>query len=92
MAITCESTITPIDIAKKIVKISANITKDAEPAYEVVVENADISTPEKKAAVADVIWKKYLFKRNQQIALDNIQPEINQLQNDLNSNIEGRAV
>ena len=92
MAITCESIITPIDVANKIVSISCDITYDTEPTHTVTIANADISTAQKKAIVADVVWAKYIKKRNEQIALDNIQPEIDQLETDLNNNIEGRTV
>ena len=92
MAITCTSTITVVDIQDKIVSISADITNDTEPTFTVTVRNADISTAPKKALVAGVVWAKYIRKRNEWLALQNIQPEIDQLESDLNANIEGRTV
>lgn len=92
MAVTCTSTIKPIDVANRIVSISADITNNTEPTHTIIVQNADISTPAKKAAVADIIWEKYLRKREKQIALDALQSEITQLQDNLNANIEGRSV
>jgi len=92
MAITCVSTITPIDVSKKIVRIEAAITNDDEPTHIVIIKNADISTGPKKAEVANIIWAKYVAKRNEQIAIDNIQSELDQLQTNLNTNIEGRSV
>ena len=92
MAITCVSTITPIDVANKIVSVSAAITNDAEPTQTVTIKNADISTAPKKAAVADSIWQKYLAKRSEQLLLDSLQDEITTLEGQLNSDIEGRSI
>ena len=92
MAITCVSSITPIDVANKIVSVSADITNDTEPTQTVTIQNADISTSEKKLLVADIIWQKYLVKRNKQLLLDSIQDEITTLEGQLESNIEGRTI
>lgn len=92
MAITCASMITPIDIPNKIVRVQADIANDAEPTFTVILENADISTAPNKALVANIVWAKYVKKRNNWLTLQNIQPEINQLETDLNNNIEGRSV
>lgn len=92
MAITCVSSIVPVDIANKIVSVSADITNDTEPTQTVTIQNADISTPAKKLLVADIIWQKYLTKRNKQLLLDIIQDEIATLEGQLNSNIEGRTI
>ncbi len=92
MAITCVSKITPIDIPNKIVSVSCEITNDAEPMQTVTIRNADISDVPKKAAVADTIWAKYLKKRDEQLALNAIGPEIDQLETDLDTNIQGRTI
>ena len=92
MAITCESTITPIDIPNKIVRVEADITNNTEVTQHVVIQNADISTTPKKALVADILWAKYLYQRNKQLQLEAIQSEIDALEVQLNSNIEGRSI
>jgi len=92
MAITCVSTISPIDIPNKIVRVDADITNDTEVTQHVVIQNADISTAPKKVLVADILWAKYLYQRNKQLQLEAIQDEIDALESQLNSNIEGRTI
>ena len=92
MAITCVSTITPIDIPHKIIRIEADITNDTEVTQHVIIQNADISTVPKKALVADILWNKYLYQRTKQLELEAIQDEVDALETQLNSNIEGRTV
>lgn len=91
MATVCVSTITPIDIPNKKVKVSADITVDLEPTITVVMEKADISTPQNKALVAGTIWDKFIVKRNKYLAEQGITQEITDLQDALNVNIAART-
>ena len=92
MAITCVSTIIPINISNKIVRISADIAIDIGPTHTVIMENADISSGLKKAEAANIIWDKFLVIYNQQLAEEGIATEITDLQTSLNTNIEGRVL
>lgn len=92
MVITCDSTISKVNILDKIVRVSADICVDGGPVHVIVAENADISTGDKKAAVADTIWKKFLVSYSEQLADEEIAQELNELQDTLNSNIEGRTI
>ena len=94
MAITWEFTINPIDIPNRIVSVSATRTDDSptnpDPIYTVTLQNADISTAEKKAEALNVLWNKFLKKATKQIQLDIIESEITELEIQAKSNFEGR--
>ena len=92
MAHTCEPTITPLDIPSKIVRITADIAVDAGPTHTVILQAADISTPAKKAGVADTLWTKFLVKYAQQLAEEGIAEEIADLETALAADIEGRTI
>ncbi len=92
MPITCVSTITPVDIATKRVKVHAVITNEAEPPITVTMEKVDISTAEKKQLAAGILWDKFLIKRNAYLAEQAIAQEIADLQTSLNTNIQGRTL
>ena len=89
MARTCESTITPIDIAKKDVSVVAVITDTVvhENPVTVTVTRALIGTMAQKKAVADEIWTKYQSKIAEDKAMADV---LSALQNALNTNIEAR--
>jgi len=92
--ITWEFEITPIDIPKRIVSISATRTDDSptdpDPIYNVTIQNADISTSAKKTETLNTLWNKYLKKRANQALLDSIADEINALEGAAKANFEGR--
>jgi len=92
MAITCVPTITIMNIAEKKVKVECLITVDAGHIYSVVVQEADISTSAKKAEVANIIWAKLLVLHQKRLLEDGVATEIENLENILKKNIEGRAV
>ena len=92
MAVTCVTTITPIDIPNKKVRVSAVITNGGEPPITVTMEKVDISTPANKLEAADVCWEKFLVKRSAYLAEQNIAQEIADLQTALDNNIQGRTL
>jgi len=92
MAIVCTPTITVLNAADKRVSISCNIAVDAKPEIAVALAEADISTPEKKIEVANILWQKFQVKYAQQTAEANIAAEITSLESALKANIEGRVL
>ncbi|MBN2591644.1 MAG: hypothetical protein JXA96_17390 [Sedimentisphaerales bacterium] len=92
MAISCDSTITVLDIPNKIINIKADISVDEGPTHTVIVENGDMSTGLKKAELANIVWDKFLVKYNQQLAEEGIADEITALETALNTNIEAREL
>ena len=94
MAITWEFEITPVDIPQKIVRVKAVRTDDmeVEPEYMVTLQNADISTPEKKAEALNVLWDKFLVKKAENAVLETIQTEIEALEATAKTNFEGREL
>jgi len=94
MAITWDFTITPIDVPNKIVSISATRTDDSptdpEPPYTVTMQNADISTGEKKTEALNALWAKYQKKVADQALIDSIADEIATLEDNAKNNFEGR--
>jgi len=92
MAITWEFTIKPINIPNRIVSVSATRIDDTQPGliYTVTLQNADISTAEKKAEALDVLWAKYQKKVIEQTQFDIIEAEITTLTIQAKSNFEGR--
>jgi len=90
MAVTCESTITVLDITNKIINISADIAVDAGPTHVVTIENGDMSTGPKKAELANILWDKFLVKYAQQLAEEAIATEVSDLETALDTNIEAR--
>lgn len=94
MAITWVFTITPVDIPQKIVSVKAVRTDDTEeePEYTVTLQNADISTPEKKVEALNVLWDKFLVKKTLNAANEAIQTEIEALEASAKTNFEGREI
>ena len=92
MAIICEPTITVLNVAEKKVKVECLVTVDAGHIYTAIVQEADISTPAKKAEVANVIWAKLLVLHQNRLLEDGVATEIETLETDLKENIEGRAI
>ena len=92
MAITCTPTIRPVNVAEKKVRVECLIAVDDAPDQIVIVEEADISTPQNKAEIANTIWKKFLVKHQQQANLDGIASELEALEAALKTNIEGRVI
>lgn len=94
MAITWEFEIKPIDVPDRIVSVTATRTDDAvenpDPVYTVSLQNADISTPEKKLEALDILWAKYEKKVAEQALLDSIASEISELEGNAKTNFEGR--
>lgn len=94
MAITWEFEIEPINIPDRIVSVMATRTDDSptdpDPIYIVTLQNADISTAEKKAEALDTLWNKYLNKVVKQTQLDVINAEIEALETQAKANFEGR--
>lgn len=94
MAITWDFTITPIDVPNKIVSVSATRVDDSptepEPPCTVIMQNADISTPQKKIEALDVLWAKYEKKVAEQAVQDSIADEISDLEASAKQNFEGR--
>lgn len=94
MAITWEFEIKPIDILNRIVSVRAARMDDTlvgpDPIYVVTLQNADISTSEKRVEALDVLWDKYLKKVTKQTQLDVINVEIEALEAQAKTNFEGR--
>lgn len=94
MAITWEFTIEPIDIPNRVVSVSAtrtdNALVDPDPEYIVTLQNADISTTEKKAEALNVLWAKYERAVAKQAQLDTIEVEITALEAQAKISFEGR--
>jgi len=94
MAITWEFVIEPIDVPNRIVSVTATRADDAaenpDPVYVVSLQNADISTTEKKLEALDVLWAKYLNKKAKQELLDSIAGEVEELEGLAKENFEGR--
>lgn len=92
MAIIWEFEIEPISIPDKIVSVKATRTDSlsVDPVYVVTLQNADISTAEKKAEALDTLWNKYLNKVTKQVQLDTIEVEIEALEAQAKVNFEGR--
>jgi len=94
MAITWEFTIKPIDVPNRIVSVSATRTDDnitnPDPIYMVGLQNADISTSEKKMEALNSLWAKYLKKVADQTQLDIVNTEIELLETQAKLNFETR--
>lgn len=91
MAITCVSTITSVNRKNKTVKVAADITFDTDPTITVALENADVSTAQKKVDAANNIWNKFLVKHSEYLAQQTFSIELTDLEGTLNTNIEGRT-
>ena len=92
MAITCTPTIKILDAATKRVSISCDMQVDDSEIINVTIAEAVVGTAEEKTEVANIIWKKFLYKYNKQILKDNYASEVATLEAALKANIEGRTI
>lgn len=92
MAITCESKITIVRPDEKICRVETIITTDDEEPITVVIAEADLSTSEKRMLIPDIIWNKFITKRDAILYEAAIQPTLDSLEAALEINIEGRSV
>ncbi len=88
MAITWTVKITPVNISRKIVRISATRTDDVLlTTFTAGMLNADISTQQKKNEALDILWAKYQTQAARQSQIDSI---IGDLETLASQNLEGR--
>ena len=92
MAITCTPIINVLDVATKRVSVSCGIQVDDSEIINVTIAEAVVGTAEEKTEVANVIWKKFLYKYNKQVLKDNYASEVATLEATLKANIEGRTI
>ena len=76
MAVTWTCEIEAVDVANKLVRVTATRTDDTDPenvkTVTVSSESVDISTQEKKLAALDVLWAKYEAKVAKNDAIETV--------------------
>lgn len=92
--VTWTFTISPIDVLKDIVTVSALAVDDTPGIEDITVslQNADISSPVKQAAALDALWAKYAKKALDAAVARTLASKITALQTSAKANFEGRSL